>query len=66
MRFCSGLGLGWFRVYLGLHSTWTPKVCRIIAFWAILRGLRQLRYLLLGFSSGSNSAMSTSMVGSEK
>ena len=23
----------------GLAFTWTPKVCRIIAFWAIFRGL---------------------------
>ena len=29
--------------------TWTPKVCKIIAFMAIIMGLRLLFYVLLGF-----------------
>ena len=31
------------------HSTWTPKVCKIMAFMAILMGLGLLFYILLGF-----------------
>ena len=30
-------------------STWTPKVCKIMAFWAIIWGLGLLFYMLLGF-----------------
>ena len=30
-------------------STWTPKVCRILAFWAIFRGFGPLFYLPWGF-----------------
>ena len=30
-------------------TTWTPKVCKIMAFWAIIRGLGLLFYILLGF-----------------
>ena len=29
--------------------TWTPKVCKIMAFMAIIMGLGQLFYILLGF-----------------
>ena len=29
-------------------TTWTPKVCKIIAFWAILMGLGPLFQLLFG------------------
>ena len=29
--------------------TWTPKVCRVMAFMAIIMGLRLLSYILLGF-----------------
>ena len=29
--------------------TWTPKVCKIMAFMAIIRGLGLLFYILLGF-----------------
>ena len=29
--------------------TWTPKVCKIIAFMAITMGLGLLFYILLGF-----------------
>ena len=37
-------------VYIYIHIyTWTPKVCRIIAFWAIFRGFGPLFYLLWGF-----------------
>ena len=35
-------------------STWTPKVCRIIAFWAIFRGFGPLFYLLWGFRCQSS------------
>ena len=28
--------------------TWTPKVCRIMDFWALLRGLGPLCCILLG------------------
>ena len=31
------------------YSTWTPKVRKIMAFMAIIRGLRLLFYILLGF-----------------
>ena len=30
-------------------TTWTPKVCKIMAFMAIIRGLGSLFYILLGF-----------------
>ena len=32
-----------------LLTTWTPKVCKIMAFMAIIRGLGLLVYILLGF-----------------
>ena len=32
-----------------LGFTWTPKVCRIMAFMAVIRGLGLLFYILLGF-----------------
>ena len=32
-----------------LMFTWTPEVCRIIAFWAVVEGERPLFYILLGF-----------------
>ena len=32
-----------------LNPTWTPKVCRIIAFWAVLRSLGPFFYILVGF-----------------
>ena len=28
--------------------TWAPKVCRIMAFWAVIMGLGLLFYILLG------------------
>ena len=34
---------------LGLRAIWTPKVCQIMAFMAIMRGLGLLFYILLGF-----------------
>ena len=34
---------------LGYVTTWTPKVCRIMAFWAIFKRFGPLFYLLLGF-----------------
>ena len=34
---------------LGFGFTWTPKVCKIMAFIAMFMGLRLLFYLLLGF-----------------
>ena len=47
----------WFEVpgflgVLGLGLSWTPKVCRIMAFWAIFRGFGPLFYLLWGFRVG--------------
>ena len=30
-------------------ATWTPKVCKIMAFMAVIMGLGLLFYLLLGF-----------------
>ena len=32
---------------------WTPKVCKIVAFMAVIMGLGLLFYILLGFRSGS-------------
>ena len=40
------LGSCGFRV-LGLGSTWTPEVCKIIAFMAVIYGFRD--FILLGF-----------------
>ena len=34
---------------LSLGPTWTPKVCKIMAFMAIIMGLGLLFYILLGF-----------------
>ena len=34
---------------LDVHITWTPKVCRIIAFWVVFGCLGLLFYILLGF-----------------
>ena len=31
------------------NGTWTPKVCKIMAFMAIIMGLGLLFYILLGF-----------------
>ena len=38
-----------FPVDTGLGFTWTPKVCKIMAFMAILMGLGLVFYILLGF-----------------
>ena len=35
-------------VRTAVGTTYTPKVCRIMAFWAIFRGFGPLFYLLLG------------------
>ena len=32
-----------------LRSTWTPKMCKIMAFMAVIMGLGLLFYILLGF-----------------
>ena len=32
-----------------MGTTWAPKVCRIVAFMAIIMGLGPLFYILLGF-----------------
>ena len=42
-------GSGFRRFGLRVNHTWTPKVCRIIAFMAIIGGLRLSFYILLGF-----------------
>ena len=34
---------------VGFKVTWTPKVCKIMALRAILRGLGLLFYMSLGF-----------------
>ena len=34
---------------LTFRTTWTPKVCKIIAFVAVILGLGLLFYILLGF-----------------
>ena len=31
------------------NPTWTPKVCKIMAFMAVILGLGLLFYILLGF-----------------
>ena len=36
---------------LAYTSTWTPIVCKIIAFMAVIMGLRLSFYILLGFRS---------------
>ena len=36
-------------VIVTIRDTWTPKVCKIIAFMAIIMGLGLLFYILLGF-----------------
>ena len=38
-----------FRSLAGLGSTWTPKVCKIMTFMAVIMGLGLLFYILLGF-----------------
>ena len=40
-----GLVLPWARILI----TWTPKVCKIMAFMAVILGLGLLFYILLGF-----------------
>ena len=35
-----------------LGCTWTPKVCKIMAFMAVIMGLGLLFYMLLGFRQG--------------
>ena len=35
-----------------LGSTWAPKVCKIMALMAIIRGLGLSFYILLGFRQG--------------
>ena len=43
------MGVPGFSTGLARRSTWTPKVCKIMAFMAILMGLGLLFYILLGF-----------------
>ena len=38
-------------------STWTPKVCKIMAFMAIIMGLGLTFYILLGFRETLNSTL---------
>ena len=43
-------GMVWGRLGLKAQgSTWTPKVCKIMAFMAVIMGLGLLFYILLGF-----------------
>ena len=43
-----------FRVVLGFRATWTPKVCKIMAFMAIIRGLGVLFYNFLVFRASED------------
>ena len=45
---CQGLGLRDSGMWI-LNPTWTPKVCKIIAFTAVILGLGLLFYMHLGF-----------------
>ena len=47
LGFRANLGIR-FRVQ-SLRSIGPPKVCKIMAFWAIIMGLGLLFYILLGF-----------------
>ena len=38
-----------FRTFQHVRRSWTPKVCNIMAFMAIIMGLGLLFYILLGF-----------------
>ena len=50
-------GRGLIRVFYALNPlifsnssvTWTPKVCKLMAFMAVIMGLGLLCYILLGF-----------------
>ena len=35
-----------------LMGTWTPKVCKVMAFMAVIVGLGSLFYILLGLRQG--------------
>ena len=37
-----------------IRITWTPKVCKIMAFMAVIMGLGLLFYILLGFRNTLN------------
>ena len=46
----SSLGVEGYGVQgLGMITTWTPKVCKIMAFTAVIMGLGLLFCILLGF-----------------
>ena len=36
-------------ILVAIRFTWTPKVCKIMAFRAVIMGLGLLFYVLLGF-----------------
>ena len=42
------MGVSAMHGFVKLLQTYTPKVCRVMALWAIFRGLGLLFYLLLG------------------
>ena len=48
MQRCLQALAGGFRVY-SLATTWTPKVCKIMDFMAVIMGLGLLFYIPLGF-----------------
>ena len=48
LRVTVGLLEGLTTVGVTLTTTCTPKVCRIMAFWAIFKGFGPLFYLLWG------------------
>ena len=45
----SARNIPWSLVVINMGTTWTPKVCRIMAFRAVIMGLGLLFYILLGF-----------------
>ena len=51
--------LGNFCYVLGDVFTWTPKVCKIMAFMASILGLGPLFYILLGSHKGHYSGFRT-------
>ena len=61
---CLGMSVvhGSHITYFGIGPTWTPKVCKVIAFKAVILGLGQLFHILLGFRKGMVGAVLASFV----
>ena len=45
------------------HHTWTPKVCKTMAFWAVLNGFGPLFYILWQFGVQIEATSGRQMVG---